>query len=92
MALTLFPTLRQSSSAFWKGDPALESLQRVHGISFPSARQLEEWEQLQEEAASRDHRRIGKVGAGVIALGQAPVGSLQQLLCLSSPTRRQNSP
>ncbi|XP_074836640.1 threonine--tRNA ligase, mitochondrial isoform X2 [Carettochelys insculpta] len=50
----------QSSSVFWKGDPALESLQRVYGISFPSPIQLEEWEQLQEEAASRDHRRIGK--------------------------------
>ncbi|XP_038238376.1 threonine--tRNA ligase, mitochondrial isoform X3 [Dermochelys coriacea] len=50
----------KSSSAFWKGDPALESLQRVYGISFPSPVRLEEWEQLQEEAASRDHRRIGK--------------------------------
>uniref|UniRef100_A0A674ILX7 threonine--tRNA ligase n=1 Tax=Terrapene triunguis TaxID=2587831 RepID=A0A674ILX7_9SAUR len=50
----------KSSSAFWKGDPALESLQRVYGISFPSSVRLEEWEQLQEEAASRDHRRIGK--------------------------------
>ncbi|KAM9114595.1 threonine--tRNA ligase, mitochondrial isoform 1-T1 [Pangshura tecta] len=50
----------KSSSAFWKGDPALECLQRVYGISFPSPERLEEWEQLQEEAASRDHRRIGK--------------------------------
>ncbi|XP_064355095.1 threonine--tRNA ligase, mitochondrial isoform X2 [Dromaius novaehollandiae] len=49
-----------SSAAFWRGDPARESLQRVAGVAFPSARLLAEWEREQEEAASRDHRRIGR--------------------------------
>ncbi|XP_072840129.2 threonine--tRNA ligase 1, cytoplasmic isoform X2 [Pogona vitticeps] len=51
--------LIKNSSAFWNGDPAQEPLQRVYGISFPSAERLAEWEQAQEEAAQRDHRRIG---------------------------------
>uniref|UniRef100_A0A8D0G454 threonine--tRNA ligase n=1 Tax=Sphenodon punctatus TaxID=8508 RepID=A0A8D0G454_SPHPU len=50
----------KSSSTFWQGDPSRESLQRVYGISFPTPEQLAEWEQRQEEAASRDHRRIGQ--------------------------------
>ncbi|XP_068778127.1 threonine--tRNA ligase, mitochondrial isoform X2 [Struthio camelus] len=49
-----------SSAAFWKGDPARESLQRLAGIAFPSAQLLAEWERAQEAAASRDHRRIGR--------------------------------
>ncbi|XP_062453713.1 threonine--tRNA ligase, mitochondrial isoform X2 [Rhea pennata] len=49
-----------SSAAFWRGDPARESLQRVAAVAFPSAQLLAEWEQAQEEAASRDHRRIGR--------------------------------
>uniref|UniRef100_A0A8D0L145 threonine--tRNA ligase n=1 Tax=Sphenodon punctatus TaxID=8508 RepID=A0A8D0L145_SPHPU len=54
------PASQQSSSTFWQGDPSRESLQRVYGISFPTPEQLAEWEQRQEEAASRDHRRIGQ--------------------------------
>lgn len=83
VVLALFPTSQQSSSAFWKGDPALESLQRVYGISFPSPVRLEEWEQLQEEAASRDHRRIGKVGASVITHGQGCCSNV--CVCTAQP-------
>lgn len=35
-------------------------LQRVYGVSFPSATQLKEWQALQEEAKKRDHRVVGK--------------------------------
>uniref|UniRef100_A0A8B9SF10 Probable threonine--tRNA ligase, cytoplasmic n=1 Tax=Apteryx owenii TaxID=8824 RepID=A0A8B9SF10_APTOW len=52
--------LLTSSAAFWRGDPARESLQRIAGVAFPSAQLLAEWEQAQEAAASRDHRRIGR--------------------------------
>ncbi|XP_044305161.1 threonine--tRNA ligase, mitochondrial isoform X2 [Varanus komodoensis] len=52
--------LLKNSSAHWHGDPSRESLQRIYGISFPSPRQLEEWERAQEEAMQRDHRRIGQ--------------------------------
>lgn len=39
----------------------METLQRIYGISFPDGKMLQTWEQLQEEARSRDHRKIGKV-------------------------------
>lgn len=72
MVTSISPSL-QSSAAFWGGDPAGESLQRVYGISFPTAARLAHWEQQQEEAAKRDHRRIGRVGPG-ITLGGTETG------------------
>lgn len=45
--------------SYWLGDAANDSLQRVYGMSFPDAKQLKEWQTLQEEAAKRDHRKIG---------------------------------
>ncbi|XP_029663792.1 threonine--tRNA ligase, cytoplasmic isoform X2 [Formica exsecta] len=50
----------KNSSTYWEGNANAESLQRVYGISFPDAKQLKEWEKFQEEAAKRDHRKIGK--------------------------------
>lgn len=50
----------KNSSTYWEGNANAESLQRVYGISFPDSKQLKEWEKFQEEAAKRDHRRIGK--------------------------------
>ena len=54
-------TVTKSSSAYWEGNDKAESLQRVYGISFPDNKQLKEWIQFQEEAAKRDHRKIGRV-------------------------------
>uniref|UniRef100_A0A8V5GSS0 threonine--tRNA ligase n=1 Tax=Melopsittacus undulatus TaxID=13146 RepID=A0A8V5GSS0_MELUD len=51
--------LPQSSSALWQGLGSI-SLQRVTAVAFPSARELSQWEQAQEEAALRDHRRLGR--------------------------------
>ncbi|KAJ8931611.1 hypothetical protein NQ314_015473 [Rhamnusium bicolor] len=50
----------KSSSSYWEGKADAETLQRVYGISFPDTKQLKEWQHLQEEAAKRDHRKIGK--------------------------------
>lgn len=50
----------KNSSAYWEGKAEAETLQRVYGISFPDTKQLKEWEKFQEEAAKRDHRKIGK--------------------------------
>ncbi|KAI5705070.1 hypothetical protein M8J75_011574 [Diaphorina citri] len=50
----------KNSSTYWEGKADAESLQRVYGISFPDNKQLKEWEKLQEEAAKRDHRKIGR--------------------------------
>lgn len=50
----------KASSSYWEGNVENETLQRVYGISFPTADQLKEWERLKEEAAKRDHRKIGQ--------------------------------
>ncbi|XP_066245938.1 threonine--tRNA ligase 1, cytoplasmic isoform X1 [Euwallacea similis] len=50
----------KNSSTYWEGKADAETLQRVYGISFPDNKQLKEWEKFQEEAAKRDHRKIGK--------------------------------
>ncbi len=49
-----------SSSAYWRGDEKRESLQRIYGISFPKASMLDEHIKMLEEAAKRDHRKLGK--------------------------------
>lgn len=49
----------KNSSTYWEGKADAETLQRVYGISFPDPKQLKEWEKLQEEAAKRDHRKLG---------------------------------
>ncbi|XP_066193961.1 threonine--tRNA ligase, mitochondrial isoform X3 [Sylvia atricapilla] len=48
-----------SSAALWGGAGG-QSLQRVAAVAFPSPQDLEQWERAQDEAAQRDHRRIGK--------------------------------
>lgn len=52
--------ITKSSSAYWEGNANAETLQRVYGVSFPDSKQLKEWEKFQEEAAKRDHRKIGR--------------------------------
>ncbi|XP_037354839.1 threonine--tRNA ligase, mitochondrial isoform X2 [Talpa occidentalis] len=52
--------LLTNSSALWRSSGSPEPLQRVAGISFPTAEELRAWEEQREEAELRDHRRIGK--------------------------------
>ncbi|XP_044800349.1 threonine--tRNA ligase, mitochondrial isoform X8 [Bubalus bubalis] len=52
--------LLSNSSSVWRFPGAPETLQRVSGISFPTAEELRAWEEWREEAELRDHRRIGK--------------------------------
>jgi threonyl-tRNA synthetase len=52
--------LLSSSSAYWRGDEHNQMLQRIYGISFPSKEELEEYITRREEAAKRDHRKLGK--------------------------------
>lgn len=51
--------LLNTSGAYFKGDEANEMLQRIYGTAFGSAKELEEYDRLQEEARARDHRRLG---------------------------------
>nr|AAH39225.1 Threonyl-tRNA synthetase-like 2 [Mus musculus] len=50
----------KNSSTYWEGNPEMETLQRIYGISFPDSKMMKDWEKIQEEAKSRDHRKIGK--------------------------------
>ena len=52
--------LLSSSGAYWRGDEHNKMLQRIYGISFPKASELEEYLKLIEEAKKRDHRKLGK--------------------------------
>ncbi|XP_048583343.1 threonine--tRNA ligase 1, cytoplasmic isoform X2 [Nematostella vectensis] len=50
----------KNSATYWEGNCEAESLQRIYGISFPNDKQMKEWKKFQEEAAKRDHRKIGR--------------------------------
>ncbi len=52
--------LLSSSGAYWRGDEHNKMLQRIYGISFPKASQLDEYINMIEEAKKRDHKKLGK--------------------------------
>jgi threonyl-tRNA synthetase len=52
--------IMKNSSAYFLGDQNNDSLQRIHGVAFPSKQQLKEWETFLEEAKKRDHQLIGQ--------------------------------
>jgi threonyl-tRNA synthetase len=52
--------LTQCTGAYWHGDSKNKMLQRVYGIAFPKASQLDEYLTMMEEAKKRDHRKIGR--------------------------------
>ncbi|EIW70244.1 threonine-tRNA ligase [Tremella mesenterica] len=50
----------KNSSSYFLGDAKNDSFQRVYGMSFPDSKQMTEYKKMLEEAAKRDHRKIGK--------------------------------
>ena len=52
--------LTQLSGAYWKNDKNNIMLTRIGGTAFRTREELDEYVKLMEEAARRDHRRIGK--------------------------------
>lgn len=52
--------LKTIAGAYWRGDSDRQMLQRIYGISFEKAKQLEQWKELQKEIERRDHRKIGR--------------------------------
>jgi len=50
----------KNSGSYWLGKQDLDSLQRVYGVSFLTAKELKEYEKIMEEAEKRDHRNIGR--------------------------------
>lgn len=52
--------LTKISGAYWKGDAEKAQLQRIYGVVFENEKDLKEYKVQQEEAAKRDHRKLGK--------------------------------
>ena len=52
--------IRNVAGAYWKGDSKNKMLQRIYVDAFESAEKLEEFLKMQEEAAARDNRKLGK--------------------------------
>ena len=48
------------AGAYWRGDEKRKQLTRIYAITFPKAKELEEYLHLLEEAKRRDHRKLGK--------------------------------
>ncbi|QTG76306.1 threonine--tRNA ligase [Trueperella pecoris] len=52
-------SLTRSSAAYWRGDQANDSLQRIYGTAWPSKDELNAYKTRIEEAQKRDHRKLG---------------------------------
>ena len=52
--------LLKHSGAYWKGDKNNKVLQRIYGVCFPTAEELQEHLDFLEEAKKRDHKKLGK--------------------------------
>ncbi|MGG1575275.1 threonine--tRNA ligase [Fictibacillus sp. NRS-1165] len=52
--------LTSVSGAYWRGDSENQMLQRIYGVAFSSQKELEEHLHFLEEAAKRNHRKLGK--------------------------------
>ncbi|HHY47117.1 MAG TPA: threonine--tRNA ligase [Firmicutes bacterium] len=48
------------AGAYWRGDEKREMLQRIYGTAFPTEPELTHHLELLEEAARRDHRKLGR--------------------------------
>jgi threonyl-tRNA synthetase len=51
--------LMRTAAAYWRGSEKNPQLQRVYGTAWPTRDQLKEYLRLLEEAARRDHRKLG---------------------------------
>jgi threonyl-tRNA synthetase len=52
--------LTATSGAYWRGSEKNPMLQRIYGVAFATAAELEKHLWQQEEAKKRDHRKLGK--------------------------------
>jgi threonyl-tRNA synthetase len=51
--------LMRTAAAYWRGSEQNEQLQRIYGTAWPSRDDLKAYLQRLEEAAKRDHRKLG---------------------------------
>ena len=52
--------LMSVAGAYWRGDSNNKMLQRIYGVAFKNKDDLKAYLHMLEEAAKRDHRRLGK--------------------------------
>ncbi|SBS75156.1 threonine--tRNA ligase [uncultured Microbacterium sp.] len=52
--------LTRIAGAYWRGSEKNPQLQRIYGTAWPTKDELRAYQQRLEEAAKRDHRRLGK--------------------------------
>ncbi|HEY9039963.1 MAG TPA: threonine--tRNA ligase [Roseovarius sp.] len=52
--------LMSVAGAYWRGDSNREMLQRIYGVAFSSKEKLKAHLHMLEEAAKRDHRKLGR--------------------------------
>ena len=52
--------LTRVAAAYWRGNEKNKQLQRVYGTAWPSKDELKAYQERLEEAAKRDHRRLGQ--------------------------------
>lgn len=52
--------LLKASSCYFLGDSALDQLQRIYGVAFPSQSQMDEHLKFLREADENDHRKVGR--------------------------------
>jgi threonyl-tRNA synthetase len=52
--------LTATSGAYWRGSEKNPMLQRIYGVAFATAEELEKYLWQQDEAKKRDHRKLGK--------------------------------
>ena len=52
-------SLTRLAAAYWRGNEANKQLQRIYGTAWPSKDELKAHLERVEEAAKRDHRRLG---------------------------------
>ena len=48
------------AGAYWRGDSKREMLQRIYGVAFTGKEKLKAYLTMLEEAALRDHRKLGR--------------------------------
>jgi threonyl-tRNA synthetase len=51
--------LMSVAGAYWRGDEHKPMLQRIYGTAFPTQQELDDYLLFLEEAAKRDHRKLG---------------------------------
>ena len=52
--------LMSVAGAYWRGDSSRQMLQRIYGVAFQNKEQLKAHLHMLEEAAKRDHRKLGR--------------------------------